>query len=331
MNIREAHEKFATDEQCLQYIEKRRWPDGIVRCPTCGDKNVEKYERPETLTRKRRSKQRDPEKENKRLWFYICRNATCREQFSPTSGTVFHNTHLPLIVWFQAIAIMLNAKKGTSAKQLQRDLGIGGYKTAWYLNHRIREVMVDPDAPKLGGVVEIDETYIGGKLKKGKNNNRGNRRWDNKEPVVGLRQRGGDLRLVHMPKVIKPAMKEVIAAHLSPDAQFVVTDDSALYRGDTVKSVVPNHVIINHSARVYVRGNVHTNTIESAFSLLKRGITGNFHKVSIKHLQRYLNEFTFRFNRRKSDGAFIETVRRLAGFKPLPFATLTCQPTSEPF
>jgi hypothetical protein len=105
----------------------------------------------------------------------------------------------------------------------------------------------------------------------------------------------------------------------------VVTDDSALYRGDTVKSIVENHVIINHSLGVYVCGNVHTNTIESAFSLLKRGIVGNFHKVSIKHLQRYLNEFTFRFNRRNNDGAFIETVRRLAGFKPLPFAKLTSE------
>src|SRR5438874_1779503 len=163
MDIREAHAKFGTDEQCLQYIEQMRWPDGIVRCPTCGDSKVEKYDRPLEAPKKRRSKQRDPEKENKRLWVYICRNADCREQFSPTSGTIFHNTHLPLIVWFQAIALMLNAKKGISAKQLQRDLGIGGYKTAWYLNHRIREVMAEADAPKLGGVVEIDETYVGGK------------------------------------------------------------------------------------------------------------------------------------------------------------------------
>jgi hypothetical protein len=128
----------------------------------------------------------------------------------------------------------------------------------------------------------------------------------------------GDLRLIHVPKVIKENLKQVIAAHLSPDAQFVVTDDSALYRGDTVKSIVENHVIINHSLGVYVRGNVHTNTI-------KRGIVGNFHKVSIKHLQRYLNEFTFRFNRRNDDGAFVETVRRLAGFKPLPFVKLTSE------
>ena len=226
---------------------------------------------------------------------------------------------------------MLNAKKGISAKQLQRDLGIGGYKTAWYLNHRIREVMIDPNAPKLGGVVEIDETYIGGKLKKGKNNNRGNRRWDNKEPSIGLRSAWRRVALdSHSESNKERTSKKIIATHLSPDAKFVVTDDSALYRGDTVKSVVESHMIINHSAGVYVRGNVHTNTIESAFSLLKRGIVGNFHQVSIKHLQRYLNEFTFRFNRRNDDGAFIETVRRLAGFKPLPFATLTSEPPSVP-
>ena len=141
MNIREAYEKFGTDEQCLQYIEKMRWPDGVVRCTTCGDKNVEKYDRPAPNPKKRRSEDRPKDKTNRRQWFYICRNADCREQFSSTAGTIFHNTHLPLIVWFQAIALMLNAKKGLSAKQLQRDLGIGGYKTAWYLNHRIREAM----------------------------------------------------------------------------------------------------------------------------------------------------------------------------------------------
>ena len=313
MNVRQVTTSFATDEQCLQYIEKMRWPDGIVRCTVCGAKDAKRVERKATS-------------KNKRGWFYLCSEPTCRNQFSPTSGTIFHDSHLPLIVWFHAVALMLNAKKGISAAQLQRDLGIGGYKTAWYLNHRIREVMAEADAPKLGGVVEIDETYIGGKIKvKGKKRKHGG--WDNKEPVVGLRSRGGELRLIHTPKIIKNSIGEVIKTHLSPDAKFVVTDDSALYRGDTVTSVVPNHVIINHSAGVYVRGNVHTNTIESAFSLLKRGIVGNFHKVSIKHLQRYLNEFTYRFNRRKDDGAFIETVRRLCGFAPLPFSKLTSAPS----
>ena len=139
MNIREAYEKFGTDEQCLQYIEKMRWPDGIVRCPTCGDKNVEKYDRPIRVRKpKLRVADRDEKRAarpNRRQWFYICRAPECREQFSPTAGTIFHDTHLPLIVWFQAIALILNAKKGISAKQLQlarrsRSSSCGSYPEA---------------------------------------------------------------------------------------------------------------------------------------------------------------------------------------------------------
>jgi transposase-like protein len=172
MNIREAHEKFATDEQCLTYIQQMRWPDGIVRCTACSSKEVKRVER-------------TADSKNRRKWFYLCLEKTCHTQFSPTSGTLFADTHLPLIVWFQAITLMLNAKKGISAKQLQRDLGIGGYKTAWYLNHRIREAMAEGAIPPLGGIVEIDETYVGGK-QKGKGVYNGKKQ---KTPVVGLRQR----------------------------------------------------------------------------------------------------------------------------------------------
>jgi hypothetical protein len=322
MNIREAHEKFATDEQCLTYIQLMRWPDGIVRCPTCGDKNVEKYDRP--LPKKHRSKERDPEKENKRQWFYICRNKDCREQFSATSGTIFHNTHLPLIVWFQAITLMLNAKKGISAKQLQRDLGIGGYKTAWYLNHRIREAMAEGAIPQLGGIVEIDETYVGGKTIRKKD--RGNRRWEEKNAVLGIIQRGGELRLRHLgkgsatSKKVGPIVRELV----SRDVERVMTDESIIYPVALDGYCASKHETIQHKTE-YVRGDVHTNTIESAFSLFKRGVTGSFHIVSIKHMQRYLDEFAYRFNRRKDAGAFTETVRRLAGFKPLTFDALTSE------
>lgn len=325
MDIREAYEKFSTDEQCLAYIERMRWPDGIVRCPTCGDKNVEKYERPDAPVRKKRSKTRPFDKENKRQWFYICRNKDCREQFSPTSGTIFHNTHLPLIVWFQAVTLMLNAKKGLSAMQLQRDLGIGGYKTAWYLNHRIREAMNEGSIPKLGGIVEIDETYVGGKQ-------RGNPgKLKNKDVVIGVRQRGGDLRLVHTPDNKADTVYQVVADNVSKNAEAIMTDESHIYNFKLTQFEKIPHHRIKHRDRVYVRGNVHTNTIESAFSLFKRGLTGSFHKVSIKHLQRYLDEFCYRYNRRNDDSAFAETVRRLAGFKTLPFATLTSDPVAEPF
>jgi hypothetical protein len=325
MNIREAHEKFATDEQCLRYIETMRWPDGIVRCPTCGDKNVEKYDRPLTNPKKRRSKERDPEKENKRQWFYICRNADCREQFSATSGTIFHNTHLPLIVWFQAVALMLNAKKGVSAKQMQRDLGIGGYKTAWYLNHRIREAMAEGAIPQLGGIVEIDETYVGGKTVRRKD--RGNRKWEEKDAVVGMIQRGGELRLRHIGKGSATGKKvaPLVREFVSRDVDRVITDESIIYPVALDGYCASKHETIRHRDKIYVRGDVHTNTIESAFSLFKRGVNGSFHFVSIKHIQRYLDEFSYRFNRRKDDGAFMETVRRLAGFAPLTFDALTSE------
>src|SRR6266702_3780136 len=172
MDIREVQEKLGTDEQCLTYIQQMRWPDGVIRCPECGSKEIKRVER-------------QSKGKNKRAWFYLCLEKTCHNQFTPTSGTLFHQTHLPLIVWFQAITLMLNAKKGISAKQLQRDLGIGGYKTAWYLNHRIRGVMSEGDIPKLGGIVEIDETYVGVKQR----GHEGKRK--NKDVVIGMRERGG--------------------------------------------------------------------------------------------------------------------------------------------
>jgi transposase-like protein len=308
MNIREAHEKFATDEQCLQYIGQMRWPDGVVRCPECGEKNVKRVER-------------STESKNRRKWFYLCLEKTCHNQFTPTSGTIFHDTHLPLIVWFQAITLVLNAKKGISAKQLQRDLGIGGYKTAWYLNHRIREVMAEGVIPMLGGVVEIDETYIGGKQRGWK------KKLKNKEVVMGIRERGGDLRLKHIANNSVEELGKQIKEHISPDVKMVVTDEWIAYPAAMISAGIhgSKHETIKHKDKVYVRGNIHTNTIESAFSLFKRGVIGSFHQLSIKHLQRYLNEFSYRFNRREDDEAFMETVRRLAGFKPLTFDMLTAE------
>jgi transposase-like protein len=319
MNIREAYEKFGTDEQCLVYIEKMRWPDGVVRCVQCGGNNVEKYDRPETNKKKRRSDLRDKDKANRRAWFYICRNTECRRQFSPTAGTLFHDTHLPLIVWFQAIALVLNAKKGISAKQLQRDLGIGGYKTAWYLNHRIREAMANGEIPKLGGIVEIDETYVGGK-QKGKGRAYAMKK---KEIVMGAVQRGGQLRLRHVTGTTIGNFREFIKENVSEDAERIMTDQHSAYPSALAPEFTERHETVNHIAGEYVRGDVTTNSIESAFSLFKRGVIGQYHRLSGKHLGRYLAEFEYRFNHRKDEGVFMETVRRLAGIKPLPFETLT--------
>ena len=314
MNLIDVSQAFRTDEQCLEYLEHMRWPDG-VRCPICGGNQFSRVERKSAT-------------KNKRNRFYQCLEPTCRTQFSATAGTLFHDSHLPLTKWFMAIALMLNAKKGLSALQLQRDLKVN-YRTAWYLNHRIREAMVENDG-LLTGVVEIDETYVGGKTKR---NKRGSRGLDRpKDAVIGMIERGGRLRYRHIGKGNATAKqaREAFDANVSPDVKAIVTDQSPIYPFGLPKEQLGKHFTIDHS-REYVSSEipgVHTNTIESAFSLLKRGIVGSFHKVSIKHLQRYLNEFSYRFNRRQDADIFEQTVARLMGAKPLPYKTLTAGPTS---
>jgi transposase-like protein len=306
MDIREVSEKFATDEQCLAYLQQMRWPDGVIRCPECGNKDVKRVER----SLGKRGK-------NTRKWFFLCGEKTCHNQFTPTSGTLFHDTHLPLIVWFHAVSLLLNAKKGMSAKQLQRDLKIGGYKTAWYLNHRIREAMREGAIPPLGGIVEIDETYLGGRQK----GHAGQKK--NKNVVFGMRQRGGPLRFIHTKDATANTWSQIIKSHLHEGVQLAMTNESSSAR--SVLKGNPKHRMVRHTIGEYVVGMNYTNSIESAFSLLKRGVIGSFHRISIKHLQKYLNEFSYRFNRRNDPNAFIETVARLAQFPPLTFDALTSE------
>lgn len=311
MNLCEVHEKLGTTEQCLEYIEKMRWPDGVKRCPTCGCDKIVKVER-------------KAESKNNRGWFYLCQEPTCHQQFSPTAGTLFHDSHLPLIKWFQAIALVLNAKKGISAMQLKRDLGVS-YKTAWYLYHRIREIMNEGDIPKLGGIVEIDETYVGGK-QKGKGVYYGKKQ---KQTVMGAVQREGRLKLSHVTDSKVKNIKPFIEASVDQNVERIMTDQAVMYPYALTGYAAP-HEIVNHIIGEYVRGDVYTNSIENVFSLFKRGIIGQYHKVSAKHLQRYLDECAYRFNRRKNADAFGETVRRLCGFPPLTFASLTSE-DEKPF
>lgn len=307
MNIREVFQKFTTDDECLAYLEQMRWPDGVARCPVCGT------DKPAKVERKATSK-------NRRKWFYLCSEKTCRNQFSPTSGTIFHDTHLPLIVWFHAIALILNAKKGMSAAELKRQLGIGGYKTAWYLNHRIREAMTEGDIPKLGGIVEIDELYVGGRV-----HGKGQRVAKSKKlTVMGARQRTGGLRLELSPNAKIENIARFVFNNVDCESvERVMTDEHPAYpKALRALGLIAKHETVNHSKEEYVVGDTYTNTIESAFSLLRRGIIGQYHKLSIKHLQRYLNEFAYRFNRRNSPDAFIETVARLCKFGPLTYSAL---------
>lgn len=301
MNLLSINKDFSTDDECIAFLEAQRWPDGI-RCVTCGNDKVFRVT--------------SSSKKQKLRKLYECAEPTCKQQFTVTSGTIMHDTRLPLKTWFMAIALITGAKKGISAKQVQRHLGLGSYKTAWHLNHRIREAMVETGA-KMTGTVEVDETYIGGKLLgQGRRN-----RLKNKEIVVGIRQRGGNIKLAHVQDTKTETLYDLVAANVSRDVDMIVTDENVSYQFGLTQ-FEGKHRTIKHKDGVYVRGNVHTNTIESAFSLLKRGIVGNFHQVSGKHLHRYLNEFEFRFNNRENKRLFEKTLQSITRGKALPFAKL---------
>jgi transposase-like protein len=298
MTLPDVNEMFGTDDRCREALKRLRWPNG-VECPRCKDTRVS--------TMKAYSR-------------YEC--VGCEYQFTVTSGTIFHDSHLPLTKWFLAVLLLVEAKKGMSAMQLKRTLwGLdkGSYKTAWYLCHRIRAAMKDVEKPMLDGTVEIDETYVGGKRKRSE----GTSTRASKEIVIGIRQRNGQLRFLHAKDVKSDTLYKIIHDNVSEDVDVIVTDDFASYPGAMGSNFKDKHQSINHSAGVYVVGDTHTNTVESAFSLLKRGIIGTWHKISAKHLAAYLDEMTFRFNRRKSHTLFLDTLRHMVTADPLTFEKLT--------
>jgi transposase-like protein len=324
MNLIDVARNLSTDDQCLDFIEKVRW-HGKIRCPECGNDKVSRITR--TVDQ---SKARAEKKQNKRTRYYACLEPTCKQQFSPTAGTIFHDSHLPLNKWFLAVALIVDAKKGMSANQLARHLKVN-YRTAWYLAHRIRKTMATPTGPtitpyeettrpKLSGIVEVDETYVGGK-QKGKGVYYGKKQ---KQVVIGLRQRGGDVRFVHTRDAKAKTVHEVIMAHVSPDVQFVMTDEFPIYPAILAKmGQLEKHRTVKHAEGNYVQGIAHTNTVESAFSLFKRGIVGSFHKISGKHMHRYLSEFEYRFNGREDADLFGATVARMVTSKEMKYSELT--------
>ncbi len=295
MTLPDVNELYGTDERCRQLLERLRWPAG-VECPRCKDTRISRL------------------KEYAR---YEC--VACQYQFTATSGTIFHDSHLELRYWFLAVLLLVEARKGMSANQPRRTLWgqhKGSYKTAWYLCHRIRAAMREVDRRMLDGTVEVDETYVGGSHRPGSLKGRGTK----KDIVLGIRQRGGDLRFFHTSDVKSGTLAKYIHDNVSTDVDVVVTDDFFAYR----KAVAPKkHRTIAHSKRIYSRGDIHTNTVESAFSLLKRGIIGSWHKVSAKHLPAYLAEMEFRFNRRKRSDLFLDTLRHMVTADPLTFERLT--------
>jgi transposase-like protein len=257
---------------------------------------------------------------SRRLW--ECKN--CGRQFSVKNDTVFGWTHLSLDKWFAAIALMLEAKKGMSAMQVCRHLGVDpkvNYKPIWYLCHRIREAMIE--AGILTGVVEADETYLTPKKpRKG----RPYVKKDKRDVVLGMVERGGQLRMVPIKDSKIEIIEPVLDKHISPDATLH-TDGHPTYA--IIGQRKFKHRAIDHT-RSYAIGDLHTNTIENAFSLLKRGIYGTYHRVSIKHLPRYCNEFSYRFNRRDQQREMFDaTIKGLLKAKPLPYKRLIASVESE--
>ncbi len=241
---------------------------------------------------------------------YKCKG--CRKQFTVTIGTIFEGSRIPLHKWLMAMYLMCSSKKGISAHQLHRTLGIT-YKSTWFMCHRIRHAMTQPPLiEKLSGIVEVDETYIGGKMKGGKRG-RGS---ENKTPVVAVVERGGRIRAKKMPRLTGKALKGFIRENVAPDAQ-VVTDELPSYKG--LSRQFASHETVKHSKGEYVRGVASTNSVESWFALLKRGIVGTFHHVSEKHLDRYVDEFAFRYNSRKME----DSARTLLALKGMEHERLS--------
>jgi transposase-like protein len=290
-------DSLGTDERCRAALEGLRW-QGEPRCPKCES------------TKLSRLAKRDQ---------FDC--DSCGYQFSVTAGTVFHDTHLPLRKWFLAVYLMTESKKGISANQLKRMLGVS-YKTAWYLCHRIRSAMQEANPPLLTGVVEADETYLGGKATGFRNRQDAAKgRMRNKAVVLGAIQRGGDVRLRMVPNARKHHVLGFLQDVVDDHAAAIYTDEFRSYK--TVGDADTIHASVNHRNEEWVRGDVHTNTVENVWSLLDRAVMGSYHKLSVKHLPAYLDEFEWRFNNRDNPYLFRDTLTRLIAADALPYRELT--------
>ncbi len=286
MDIFKIFEQFPTQKSCIRYLEKVRWGT-TPACPHCGSINV--YPMPKELR-------------------HHCND--CRVSFSVTVNTIFHHTHLPLQKWFLAISLIINAKKGISARQLGRHLHVNR-NTAWRISMQIREAMQDDGNELLQGIVEMDETYIGGKPRKDfkdddHNSHKG--KGTKKTPVVGMIERNGKVKAKSFYKkaITIKNLLSLIRESIDTKKSYLVTDHAQYYK--SMHRIMP-HESVNHTIE-YANGWVHTNTIESFWALLKRGIVGQFHKVSVRHLDKYINEFAYRYNNRHNKGLFALTIKR---------------------
>ncbi len=285
MNIVEVYKRFPTERDCLSYLESVRWKNGPT-CPYCNS-----------------SKNTPAPKESR----YHCNH--CFTSFSVTVRTIFHKTKMPLQKWFLAISLVLNAKKGISARQLARDLKVNK-DTAWYMAMRIRRAMIE-DRELLSGIIEMDETYIGGKPRKGGPGDTFHKRGrgTSKKPVVGMIEREGKIRARPVKNVKGKTLKSLVRENVDIAQSTIITDE---FTGYARFSTFIKHKTVDHRVW-YVDGRNHTNSIESFWALLKRGIVGQYHKVSVRHLPKYINEFCYRFNNRETDNLFDLTISKALG------------------
>jgi hypothetical protein len=281
---------FNSEEKARDFLEKMRWPDGKIICPYCNKRGAYR---------------------NSDMRTYTCRNVQCKHRFNVTVGTMMENTKLPLCKWFAAIWLITNHKKGISSCQLARDLGIG-QKAGWFLLHRIRAMVTEQAPELLEGVCEADEMYVGGRwanMRKNKRTMLHESGKDNKTPVMGMIQRDGKARL----RVIgRDSFKDVIRDNISPNS-VIVTDEHTAYKG--LENEFKGHISVNHAKLEFKTGIYYTNSVEGFFGLFKRAIIGIYHQVSVKHIQRYCDEASYRYNTRKIKDCnrFMDAMTKTAG------------------
>jgi transposase-like protein len=276
--LQEAIVYFANPDNCVAYLSSKRWRNGIVVCPHCGARDA-KY------------------MPARRVW--QCKIRHPKSQFSIKVGTIYEDSPIGLDKWLAATWMINNCKNGVSSYEIGRAIGVT-QKSAWFMLHRIRLAMQDGSAEKIGGKapVEIDETYIGGKPLNMHKRRRIGKKWGGKAIVMGMLERGSQVRATVIPAATRPALHGNILKNVSAGAQ-IITDDLASYNGLDKDEYA--HEVINHTV-AYVRGQIHTNGIENFWSLLKRGLHGTYINVEPEHLGRYVDEQVFRYNNRKNIG-----------------------------